>query len=55
NSTVQLVDAQGRVIAATNWGTAQSGWYVGDVAAGCYVVRVLDGTRILHASKWSRT
>ncbi|MBL7951845.1 MAG: hypothetical protein JNM62_08995, partial [Flavobacteriales bacterium] len=29
NSTVQLVDAQGRVIAATNWGTAQSGWYVG--------------------------
>lgn len=55
NSTVQLVDAQGRVIATTTLATARSGWHLGEVVPGCFVVRILDGTHRLHTIKWIRT
>lgn len=55
NSTVQLVDAQGRVIATTTLSTARSGWSIGEVAPGCYMVRILDGAHVVHITKWIRT
>lgn len=54
NSSVQLVDAQARVIASTSLGTAHSGWYLGDVAPGCYMVYIREGSRLVHAMKWLR-
>jgi len=54
NSTVQLVDAQGRVIATTTIANARSGWNIGDVAAGCYAVHILDGTRMMQSITWIR-
>ncbi|MBL7951872.1 MAG: T9SS type A sorting domain-containing protein [Flavobacteriales bacterium] len=54
NTTVHLMDAQGRVIATTSLGVARSFWSIGEVARGCYMVRILDGVRAVNAMKWVR-